>query len=564
MPPLNILIGGESFRELRERNCCYVDKTTLLEEMLTAIPPKVSLVTRPRRFGKTLTLSMLQEFFDIQKDSRGIFEGLAVSGNGALCKAWMNQYPVVFLTLKNIEGLTFQSALSQFGERIRVLLISMTYLTESPRVNASDRAILSQLEAGHGDDTMLMNSLDTLCRALEAHWGKPVILLIDEYDVPINHAEQKGYYDEMIGFMRSLLGAALKTNASLKFAVLTGCLRIARESIFTGLNNFKCYGISDVQYADKLGFTPAEVDTLLSDAGFPDKKAILKEWYDGYRFGKQTEMYCPWDILQYLYDLQIDPDVKPQAYWKNTSGNAIVRALIEQTGQKTRKKIEDLIEGKVIEENLAEDLTYNLVYENEGNIWSMLYLTGYLTRASRQPDNGNTALVIPNKEVREIFTTTVTAWFNESIGKQDLSPLVEALWNGDAAAMQDILKRILYSTISYYDSAENFYHGFMAGLVSGMGLDLESNRENGLGRSDITIEDGLNNRAIIIELKYAPEYEDLDRKAGEALAQIEERKYAAGLPPNIRTVLKYGISFWKKECCVKTACQKLTCKSGNS
>ena len=558
MPPLNILIGGESFRELRERNCCYVDKTTLLEEMLTAIPPKVSLVTRPRRFGKTLTLSMLQEFFDIQKDSRGIFEGLAVSGNGALCKAWMNQYPVVFLTLKNIEGLTFQSALSQFGERIRVLLISMTYLTESPRVNASDRAILSQLEAGHGDDTMLMNSLDTLCRALEAHWGKPVILLIDEYDVPINHAEQKGYYDEMIGFMRSLLGAALKTNASLKFAVLTGCLRIARESIFTGLNNFKCYGISDVQYADKLGFTPAEVDTLLSDAGFPDKKAILKEWYDGYRFGKQTEMYCPWDILQYLYDLQIDPDVKPQAYWKNTSGNAIVRALIEQTGQKTRKKIEALIEGKVIEENLAEDLTYNLVYENEGNIWSMLYLTGYLTRASRQPDNGNTALVIPNKEVRQIFTTTVSAWFNETMKKQDLSAFASAVWDGDSEVMQNTLTDILYDTISYHDSAESFYHGFMAGLLRGAGFALGSNRENGLGRTDIAIIDGRNKRAVIIELKYAKEYGDLEARAEEALAQIEEKKYAAGLPPNIRTVINYGIAFWKKECCVKTACRELT------
>ncbi|MCR5219645.1 MAG: ATP-binding protein [bacterium] len=563
MPPLNILIGGESFREIREQKCCYVDKTALLEEMLATIPPKVSLVTRPRRFGKTLTITMLQEFFDIQKDSRSIFEGLTVSNNAALCKTWMNQYPVMFLSFKGVEGRNYELACGQMSELLQSICIAHSYLLESAKVDPDNKKKIAVLKAGEVSEKEMTGSLLLLCRALEAHWGKPVVLLIDEYDVPVNCAEQNGYYKEMIGFMRNLLGAVPKTNASLKFAVLTGCIRIARESIFTGLNNFKCYGISDAQYADKFGFTPVEVDMLLDDAGFSDKKAILQEWYDGYRFGKKTEIYCPWDILQYLYDLQIDPDIKPQAYWKNTSGNAIVRALIEQTGQKTRKKLEDLIEGKAIEENLAEDLTYDLVYKNESNIWSMLYLTGYLTRASQQPDNGNTTLVIPNKEVREIFTTTVTAWFNESIKKQDLSPLVEAIWNGNSEVIQETLTHILYGTISYYDSTESFYHGFIAGLLSGTGLDPESNQESGLGRTDITIEDGLNKRAVIIELKYAKEYEDLESRAEEALAQIEEKKYASGLPPHIRTVMNYGIAFWKKECCVKTTCQKLIREPGN-
>ncbi len=558
MAPLNIFIGGEFFRKMREENRYYVDKTGLIEEMLSENQPLVSLVTRPRRFGKTLTMTMLQEFFDIRKDSRQIFEGLAVSENAALCETWMNKYPVLFLTLKGVEGRSYELACGQMSGLLQDVCIAHSYLLESTRVDLDNKKEIAILKAGEGSEKEMSRSLLLLCRALEAHWGRPAILLIDEYDVPINHANQKGYYDEMIGFMRNLLGAALKTNASLKFAVLTGCIRIARESIFTGLNNFKCYGVSDAQYADKLGFTPAEVDAMLNEAGLADKKPLLQEWYDGYRFGEGTEIYCPWDVLLYVSDVQYNPKARPKAYWNNTSGNAIVRTLIEQAGQQTRKKIEDLIEGKAIEEELAEDLTYDLVYESESNIWSMLYLTGYLTKASAQPENDKTALVIPNKEVRQIFTGTVSKWFNAALKKQDLSPFVEALWNGDAEAIQDILKRILYSTISYHDSAENFYHGFMAGLISGTGLDLESNQEKGLGRADITIEDGLNKRAVIIELKYSKEYGDLEARAEEALAQIEEKKYAAGLPPNIRTVINYGIAFWKKECCVKTACRELT------
>ncbi|MBR5734071.1 MAG: AAA family ATPase, partial [Desulfovibrionaceae bacterium] len=459
--------------------------------------------------------------------------------------------PVLFLTLKGCEGRNYDFACGQVAALLQGICIEHAYLLESGKVAPADRKTLSALSDGEGTEKDMANALQVLCRALEAHWGRPAILLIDEYDVPVNYAWQNGYYDEMIALMRNMLGAALKTNASLKFAVLTGCLRIAKESIFTGLNNFRCYGISDDHFADKIGFTAKEAEELLSAADLAGKAAELKEWYDGYRFGSGTGIYCPWDVLLYIDDLQRNAAAKPKAYWNNTSGNAIVRTLIDGASQDIRGKIETLLTGGAIEEALAEDLTYDIVDKNERNLWSMLYLTGYLTRASEQPENGGTALVIPNREVRMIFTDTVSSWFKDTVAKDDLSPFVQALWNGDAGLVQETLTRILYGTISYFDSAENYYHGFMAGLMRGAGLPIFSNREKGLGRADIVIEDGYRRRAVIIELKCAGEYGELEAKAAEALTQIENRNYAAGLPPQIRKVLNYGIAFWKKESCVK-------------
>ncbi|MBQ7503487.1 AAA family ATPase, partial [bacterium] len=519
MAALNILIGGESFRRLREEDRCYVDKTGLIEELLSSTQAMVSLVTRPRRFGKTLNMTMLQEFFDIRRESRALFEGLAVSRNAELCEKWMNRYPTLFMTFKGVEGRNYDLACGRMSSLLQGLLIEHAYLLESEKVDIDDKEKLTVIKRGEGSEKDMTEALQTLCRALEAYWGNPAILLIDEYDVPINYAEQNGYYKEMIGFMRNLLGSALKTNFSLKFAVLTGCLRIARESIFTGLNNFKCYGISDSQFADKFGFSAGEIDALLSQAGFSDKKALLKEWYDGYRFGNISEIYCPWDVLLYLDDLQHDASALPQAYWNNTSGNAIVRTLINRAGDDIKDKIERLIAGEAIEEELAESLTYDIVYESESNIWTMLYLTGYLTKAAEQPEGANTALVIPNKEVRQIFISTVSKWFNESLQKQDLSLFAQALWNGNAEAVQNTLTDLLYDTISYFDSAENYYHGFMSGLLRGAGLNVKSNREQGLGRSDLLVEDGRRRRALIIELKIAPEYEELEAKAEEGLKQ---------------------------------------------
>ena len=387
MAPLNIFIGGENFRRLREEHRYYVDKTGLIEELLTSSMPLVSLITRPRRFGKTLMMSMLQEFFDINKDSRQLFEGLTVAKNARLCDAWMNKYPTLFLTLKNVEGSNFNEALIFYRELVVSLCSANSCVLKSKNVSDDDKELLQRVMARKAEVAELANVLQVLCRALEAHYGKPVIVLIDEYDVPINYAEQNGYYKEMTGFMRNLLGAALKTNPSLKFAVLTGCLRIAKESIFTGLNNFRCYGISDDPYADKFGFTSKEVDEMLAKAGLSHKKEAMKTWYDGYRFGNEEAIYCPWNVLLYVDDLQRNASAKPKAYWNNTSGNAIVRTLIAQASLEARQKVEDLIDGKAIEENLAEDLTYDLVYDNESNIWSMMYLTGYLTKALMQPDN---------------------------------------------------------------------------------------------------------------------------------------------------------------------------------
>ena len=551
MAALNIPIGVEFFREMREKNYYYIDKTSFLEEMLGTSTPKVSLFTRPRRFGKTLMLSMLQEFFDINGQDRNLFEGLIISQNKALCAAWMHQYPTVFLTFKDIRVPNFSRALEKYAALIKRLILSRRDLLASDRLFEDEKEDLKLLQKREVSISILEDSLLTLCRALEHHHGKPVILLIDEYDTPINCSEKNGYYKAMIDFMRNVLSAALKTNPSLKFAVLTGCLRIAKESIFTGLNNFKCFGISESSFADKFGFTEAEVDTLLSDAGMFEKKVDIKEWYDGYRFGRGTAMYCPWDVLQYVDDLQRDPMTTPQAYWKNTSSNDIVRTLAEKSGKETRRKIEDLLAKKPIEERLEEDLNYDLLYKKDRSLITMLYLTGYLTKAKTQPDNGSTRLVIPNKEIQHIFIDQVSEWFEDSLNSYALKPFIDALWRGDCATVQKALRQILYGTISFYDSVESFYHGFLAGLIRGYDVNLLSNRENGLGRSDITLEDELNDRVIIIEVKRTQCYSDLEKMACAALAQIEEKKYAEGLSLNFKTVLKYGISFCKKECCVK-------------
>ena len=553
MASLNILIGGEIFRTLREEKHCYVDKTGFIEEFLSSNRAQVSLITRPRRFGKTLTMTTLGEFFDISKNSRQLFDGLAISQNKKLCDEWMNRYPTVFLSLKNIEGANYDSMIRQYQMLFSGVLKSVGYLFDSPKVDSTDKVKLSALRKEEADDALTANSLFVLTRALEAHWQKPAILLIDEYDAPINYAEQNGYYRQMIGFMRSLLGSALKTNTSLKLAVLTGCLRVAKESIFSGLNNFMCYSVSDADFADKFGFTESELDALLATAGLTAKKAEFKEWYDGYLFGTGTEIYCPWDVLAHLARLQKNADAVPQAYWNNTSGNAIVKTLISGASENAREKIETLVAGGCVEEELVEDLTYDVVYENENSLWTMLFLTGYLTKARTQPGDGKTALVIPNKEVRQIFTKTAANWFDESVKRQDFRAFTQALWNADAEVVQKTLTGILYDSISYYDGAENYYHGFMTGLLRGAGLNVASNREKGTGRPDIVVEDGRRNRAIIVELKRASEYDELESKAEEGLKQIEDRNYAAGLQPQRRRVVKYGVAFWKKETCVRVS-----------
>ena len=559
MSASNILIGGESFREIRERNCYYIDKTDFLVELLSNVPAKVSLITRPRRFGKTLNMTMLQEFFDIRQDSRKHFEGLAISKNGALCEAWMNKYPSAFLSLKLIEGQNFEHALEQTASVISRLCIEHEYLVASPEVSDADKKDLSALVFKQGSPALLENSLITLCRALHAHWGKPAILLIDEYDVPLARAEQNGHYKEMVGFIRNMLGAALKTNPSLQFGILTGCLRIAKESIFTGLNNFKTYGISDPKFSNKFGFTSQEVDTLLADAHFSDKKDVMREWYDGYRFGRNQEIYCPWDILQYVDDLQTDTLALPKTYWSNTSSNSIIRTFIGRTDLNIGEKFETLINGGCVEAKIAENLTYDSLHSSEDNLWSILYLTGYLTKASDaqvaacgiRPMQGKTCLVIPNREVREIFIESISAWFTDSMLEMDRKPLFESFWRGDAEDFMRKLSRILLTSISYHDYHEDFYHALLAGIFVASGYAVSSNIESGRGRPDIIIKDQRNSRAAIIEVKHAKSASELPSLTDEAIAQIKDREYDASLRGLYEEITLWGMAFFEKRCHVK-------------
>lgn len=559
MPASNILIGGDSFRKIRDLGCYYVDKTGFLIELLSQTPPEVSLITRPRRFGKTLNMTMLQEFFDIRQDCKDLFAGLEVMGHEAICDTWMNKYPTAFLSLKPVEGQNFDHALEQAAAVMSRLCIEHEYLVNSPSVSVADKQELSALIFKQGSPSVLENSLITLSRALHAHWGKPAILLIDEYDVPLARAEQVGYYDEMVGFIRNMLGAALKTNPSLQFGILTGCLRIAKESIFTGLNNFKSYGISDVRFSDKFGFTPQEVDALLADTNFSDKKTVMREWYDGYRFGLGQEIYCPWDILQYVDDLQDNPKASPKAYWSNTSGNSIVRKFIGRTDLNIGNKFETLINGGCVEAKIVENLTYDSLHSSEDNLWSLLYLTGYLTKASEEQlfncgmvsDEEKTFLVIPNKEVRKIFTETIAAWFDDSIQKMDRQPLFEAFWNGNNENLSRIVSRILLNSISYHDYKEDFYHAVMAGIFVGSGYVVSSNSESGLGRADIIVRDTRNSRAAVIEVKHANSMAELSDLADAALQQINDKEYGAPLLGNYETVIHWGMAFFQKKCLAK-------------
>lgn len=559
MSASNILIGGESFRRIREDNCYYIDKTMFLEELLSQTPPMVSLITRPRRFGKTLNMTMLQEFFDIRQDSRKLFEGLAISKNKALCEAWMNKYPSAFLSLKLIEGQNFDHALEQAAAIISRLCIEHDYLTASSKVSDADKQELSSLIFKQGTPATLENSLITLSRALHAHWGEPAILLIDEYDVPLARAEQNGYYKEMVGFIRNMLGAALKTNPSLQFGILTGCLRIAKESIFTGLNNFKTYGISDPKFSDKFGFTSQEVDALLADAHFSDKKDVMREWYDGYRFGRDQEIYCPWDILQYVDDLQTDSTALPKTYWSNTSSNSIIRTFIGRTDLNIGEKFETLINGGCVEAKIAENLTYDSLHSSEDNLWSILYLTGYLTKASDaqvaacgiRAMQCKTCLVIPNREVREIFIESISAWFTDSMLEMDRKPLFDAFWRGDAEDFMRKLSRILLTSISYHDYHEDFYHAVLAGIFVGSGYAVASNIESGRGRPDIIIKDQRNSRAAIIEVKHAKSVSELPSLTEEAIAQIKDREYDASLRGLYEEITLWGMAFFEKRCLVK-------------
>ena len=558
MSDLHIPVGISDFAKIRTYDYYYVDKTGLIAELLERETAEVTLITRPRRFGKTMGMSMLANFFDIRKDSKAMFEGLEIAQNAALCSAWRNQWPVLFVTFKDIDGLTFASAKGMLLERIANLCKAHSYLASSERVNPDDLKIfkkLSDLVSGDPTDAMLKTSIVLLMQMMRAHYGKPVILLIDEYDVPIAKASANGYYPDMLEIIKGLMSTALKDNDALRFAVITGCLRIAKESIFTGTNNFVSDTIASSHLNEYFGFTQADVDRILSDAGCAEHAAALKNWYDGYHFG-DLDVYCPWDVMNYLRDLQRDPKAKPASYWKNTSDNAIIRSFIDYRGRKISKKLETLLSGGYILQQVEEDLTYDYLHSSEDNLWSILYLTGYLTQAREEalsdplPETFS-ALTIPNAEIREIFETTIQKWFAESAQTWNRKALFRAVWSGDAETLTEEMSKLLRRTISYHDYREDFYHAFLAGIFTGAGYSVESNREHGEGRSDVVVLDAEGNQVAIFEAKYSRAQTAMPADCAAALQQIEDRQYAREFEEDYDSIRCYGIAFYKKRCLVQ-------------
>ena len=558
MNDLKIPVGISDFAKIQNYGYYYVDKTGLIADLLEKETAEVTLITRPRRFGKTMGMSMLANFFDIRKDSKAMFEGLEISKNAALCSEWMNQWPVLFLTFKDVDGLTFASAKEMLLNRIAAIYNDHSYLLEGTRVQENDRKVFERLAdevSGSPTDAMLKTSIVLLMRLMRNHYGKPVILLIDEYDVPIAKASAKGYYPEMLEVIKGLMSTALKDNDALRFAVITGYLRIAKESIFTGTNNFVSDTISSSHLNEYFGFTQADVGQILKDADCLEHATDIKNWYDGYHFG-DLDVYCPWDVMNYLRDLQRNPKAKPASYWKNTSDNSIIRSFIDYRGTKISQKLETLLSGGYILQKVEENLTYDYLHSSEENLWSILYLTGYLTRVREEdlpaplPED-TSALIIPNTEVREIFETTIQKWFDESAQTWNLTTLFDAMWSGDAETLTAEINKLLYKTISYHDYREDFYHAFLTGILAGSGCAVESNREHGEGRSDIVIYHPDRPQVVLFEAKYAKTLNGLEASCAAALQQIEDRQYAKEFEEDYDSVLCYGIAFYKKRCLVQ-------------
>ena len=552
-------VGLENFREIQKSGFYYVDKTKLIEQLLENWS-KVNLFTRPRRFGKTLNMSMLKSFFEIGAD-RTLFDGLYISRNQKLCEEYMGKYPVIFLSLKGIDGLSFEAAKYRLTELIGVEAERFAFLADSEKLMENERskyrAIIHLVNGKYSmDEDMLVSSLQTLSQLLCRHYGQKAIILIDEYDVPLDKAFQHGYYKEMVSLIRGLFGQALKTNDDLQFAVLTGCLRVSKESIFTGLNNFKVYAADDVRYDEEFGFTNKEIKKLLANYNLQEHFGKVKEWYDGYRFGN-ADIYCPWDVINYVDDLVSDPNVQPKSYWINSSGNDLVKRFIEQADITTKDEIEQLIAGNAVEKRIRPDLTYNEIDNSIDNIWSVLFTTGYLTRLGKA-ENGVYKLIIPNQEVREVFVLQIREWFNQTVANNRASTdkINQGFLEGEVETIQQELTMFLGETISVFDTKarneekEIFYHGILLGILKNYsGWVVKSNRESGDGFADILLKPKNPDAGIIVELKYVRSLHDLDQACERALEQIEDRRYDTELREDGRNdILAYGIAFCRKRC----------------
>ena len=548
----NIPIGISEFEKIRKNDYYYVDKTELIQTLVKTEPAEITLFTRPRRFGKTLVMSMLASFFDIRRDSKALFEGLKIAEDQKLCELWMNQWPVIFLSFKDAGGETFEDAYGLLQSIISQLYVEHAYLEKCAEIDESYKEIFARLKRRQGNKTDVQISLRILMRMMQIYYGKQVILLIDEYDVPMAKAGAKSYYNEMLDVIGTMMSQALKDNTSLKFSVITGCLRISKESIFTGTNNFVADTIADERFSSFFGFTDEEVRTLLENTGNLEYFDWIKKWYDGYCFGK-TEIYCPWDVLCYLNKLAFESESEPENFWENTSHNDIIRTFLSCEGMDVTDSFEKLLASETIEVNITENLTYENLTDSEENLWSVLYLTGYLTKDIKNPVSGKTKAFfkIPNAEIMDIFRKSVVRWFDERIAVRDRSELFKALWNKDAGRLSDLISELLFETISYHDYAESFYHAFLAGLFANAGYIVESNYESGLGRPDLVIKDKKKRQAAIMEMKIADSLESMQKAEERALKQIEEMRYADGMyVQGYQKVIKYGAVFYRKSCLV--------------
>ena len=554
MKNLNIPVGVSDFTEIRKNGYYYIDKSGLIKDILKTASTKVTLITRPRRFGKTLAMSMLDSYFDIRKDSKQLFDGLEISQNQVLCSEWMNKYPTIFVSFRQVEGLDFKGAYDMLTVVIANLFNEHIYLLDSKKATEFQKTSFKNLLSGNASVKEVKSSIYLLMNMMNDYYNEPVILLIDEYDVPVAKANNNGYYNEMLDVMKSLM-QTVKDNKTLKFAIITGCLRIAKESIFTGMNNFVSDTIVSSRLNEYFGFTQKEVNKILSDADAITHADIIKEWYDGYHFGNY-DIYCPWDVMNYILDLQYNPKAKPQSYWKNTSDNAIIRSFIDYSGSNITRKLEVLMSGGHIFQHIDEYLTYDYLHSDEDNIWSILYLTGYLTQVKEDvgrklDDSKMTALTIPNKEIRDIFETTVIKWFDDSARMWNRKALFDAVWSGNSESITYEMNKLLRKTISYHDYREDFYHAFLAGIFAGAGYMVDSNKEHGEGRSDVVVYDTVNARVAVFEAKYTRTLDKLESECDIALEQIDERMYAKEYEDDYDNILCYGISFFKKRCLVK-------------
>lgn len=554
-------IGIDSFEKIIRHNFYYVDKTEMITELLHNWG-EVNLFTRPRRFGKSLNMNMLQSFLEIGCD-KSLFNGLKVSREKELCEEYMGKFPVISLTLKNVEGLDFESARKSLKNTLGMEAWRLSALAESSRLTEEEKNSYKALTVvdDHGDfkmsDATMEKALLILTVLLEKHYGKKAVLLIDEYDVPLDKAFQYGYYDEMVSLIRNMFGNVLKTNSSLFFAVLTGCLRIAKESIFTGLNNFNVFSITSVQFDEFFGFTDDEVAEMLKYFGLSDYHETIREWYDGYQFGKKA-VYCPWDVISYCRNLCADPDAIPEDFWSNTSSNSIVSRFIDKANKQTRDEIENLISGETVIKEIKQELTYNELDKSIENLWSILFTTGYLTQRERI-DSRKLRLAIPNREIKELFELQIREWFQEKSSEdvKKLDKLCMAFPDGDAETIEDLFNDYLWNTISIRDTAvkgrkENFDHGVLLGLLSHMeNWAVWSNIESGEGYCDILLEVPENRVGVVIEMKYAQE-DRMEAACTEALKQIEQRQYAARLKSDgMKNIVNYGIACYRKHCKVK-------------